>query len=224
MGQSNSTLKSANLYEKIQTELTELITKFKPWTEQSICDQFVVVYKNQLSQLNTNELANLSVSIGIKFPDQPENKDEMCNAIVNHYLIRTGLLNEIYSELKRSYESITSCIGGPICLNVNEVVTDMVECQKIKGIWIDKEVYHNIVKELKHHDKYHIWMKYVNSLDHVWGKYLRKIHHVINLIKTNKDTTNDNIFNELKVYAHEIIRKMKNVTKIYCLIVANFHK
>lgn len=224
MGQSSSNIKSHNSYEKLQKELSDLITNFQPWTNKEICDQMVIVYKDRLAHLSPNDIMNLSVSIGIKHPDQPENKEELCSMIVNHYLSRIGLLNEIILEMRKCYENIMACIKGPICLNVNDIVTDIIECQKYKGIWIEKNTYTNIIENLKRTNQHDIWLKYVNNLDLVWGKYIKKILHVINLIKNKKETSNDNIFEEIRSYTHDVLRKMKYVTKIYCLIVTNFGK
>lgn len=224
MGQTSTKLESINSYESLVKDMNDLLSEYKPWVSKELCDQMVIVYKNKLSDLSTNDLMNLSVSVGIQHPQQIENKEQLCSNIINHYLIRIGLLNEIASEMKKCYENINACMTGQICLNVNDVITDLMECQKNDGLWIDKEMYNVVVENMKLNGNYTIWMTYVNSLDKVWDKYIKKIHRFVKLIKLDKRTNNDNIFSILKNHIHELLRKMKYVTKIYCLIVANFGK
>jgi hypothetical protein len=224
MGQTNGKLDSVNSYESLLEEMNTLLSEYKPWTNKEICNQMVIVYKNKLSDLSTNDLMNLSVSIGIQHPKQAENKEQLCGSIINHYLMRIALLNEITSEMKKCYEDINACISGEICLNVNDVITDIIECQKNDGLWVDKEMYGVVIQNMKLNGNYRIWLSYVKSLDTIWDKYIKKIHRMIKLIKNDRRANNDNIFNILKNHCHDILRKMKYVIKIYCLIVANFGK
>lgn len=222
MGQTPSHYTSNNLYAKIQNEIRHMIYNYQIWTDDKICDKLETIYHDKLITFNKSDILNATMSIGLKHEtDVP--KDELCHRIIIHYKKRLDILIKIKNALEKSYDQILSVTSGNVCRNVDEYVGDFFTCAQKNGLWLNEEQYQAKLKQIKQTAEHNLWIKYVTGLDKNWKKYINKLNKIITVIKNDVDNNmSDASFDELNKHTDEVIRKMKYVCDIYCLIIINF--
>ena len=127
MGVNYSALKQkereiGKLQHDIKEHADELLARSKNIgydlnNSQAICDRLVYYYGEQLRQFNRSTLSDTAVRVGI-VPSEDDlkgiNKNDICNAIVEHYRSRIDLIQYI--------EAITQsglCVEAPLMFNAN---------------------------------------------------------------------------------------------------------
>lgn len=227
MGQSSSRFQSESLHNKIIEEVKELIYKYDFWTKEDICDKLALVYYDKLIQFKSSDILDASASVGIvydkKVDDKEIDKHELCAKIIDHYRKRIELLNDIKTAVEEGYLKLLRAQKGPICKNADKYVGDFLECQKIKGVWLNEDQYGKIVENLKKNGNYDEWKTHIVNLDSSWKKNLQKLSDVIEIIKRDIDNSIDESkFAELKKHTNETIEKIEKMSNIYYLLATNF--
>jgi hypothetical protein len=217
-----STIKSFDIYDKLQMDIDNLIYKHQFWTDERVCKKLEVMYGNDILQITRSDILNISARIGIKY-DKTDETNILCSKIIQHYSERVKILAYIKIELKKIYRKVLTAQSGPICKKVDGVVDDFFMCNKLNGIWISSEQYANIISNIKLLPSYSIWITHVENLDKSWLKYMKKIKKVVEMIKQDTSNSLDTIsLIDLRLYSEETIRKMNYVCDIYCLLLINF--
>jgi hypothetical protein len=218
---SNLTKPHNTLYNKIREEVRTLIFKYDFWTHEDICDKLTLVYYDKLIQFKKSDLLDASAYIGIKH-DGLE-REELCEQIIQHYKKRIDLLKLIWDAVDRGHQRVTQAREGPICRNVNKYVDEFFECEKMQGLWLNKEQYNQIINRLKELNIYGNWISHIQGLENKWKKYMSYLYKVIKSIRDDVDNTmDDDMFEELRKTSRLVITKMDYVCDIYYLLTINY--
>ena len=215
---------SQDLYSHIKQTVTDLVYKYKFWTDEGICDKLSVVYYDKLIQFQKLDLLDASAAIGIKY-DQADNveKGKLCSNIINHFQKRINLLEEIWEAVDKGYRRVNHAKSGPICRNVDAYVEDFFTCKKYNGLWLNQEQYADIINRLKELNIHDNWLKHISDLDRKWQKYMKILLKSIDIIKEDiNNSMDDETFTELEVATRAIIKKMNYICDIHYLLVTNY--
>ena len=226
MGNNTSMFSSHGLYNKIQAELKTIADKFNFWTDQQLCNNLEVIYRDKLLKYNSSELLNVSTQLGIKYDVGSEiNKQQICNNLINHYKKRIDLLIEISDGLTKCYNKTISAQKGPVCQKLDGYVEHFFKCNEYKGLWVSEEQYQTIINNIKATGRYDNWMEHIENLDSIWLKYLKQLAIIVSDIKKDIHTTmSEDSFNYLTLTTRDIIRNMDKTTDIFYLLVINFQE
>lgn len=214
--------KNTNLYNTIQTEVNNLITSYQFWTNNELCSSIEPVYYDKLLKFDKTDLINTSTIIGIKFSNSID-KNQLCKQIIEHFKDRIVLLKRIYEAIDKVKRKIDRVKSGPVCKNVDGYIEDFITCQKYNGLWINKEQYEEIIKNLSKTKLFNEHLTYVYKLEDKWKSSMNHLYNIIMILK--KDTNNaisDDDFIKLRDNAELVIEKLHYITDIYYLLTINY--
>lgn len=213
---------SNDLYNEIRTSIDELLDEYKFWTNKNVCKDLEFVYYDKLIRFKKSDLLNASTAIGYKFNDNV-NKPAICNTIISHYKKRIELLKYILQTVQKAQQKIDRANNGPVCRNVDGFISDLYNCNQIKGAeWMNKNAYKEYVKQLKKHERYDTWKHWLDKLINYYDTTLQKIQIIINKIKGDVNRSiSEGEYKALMAHTQETLKSLNTLSDIYYLLAIN---
>lgn len=206
---------------ELEKDLSQMITDYKFWTDESICNKIEVFYYDKLIKFHKKDLLDISTSIGIIY-DTDTDKRELCNIIIQNYKAKLDIVKIIYDAVIKVNEKLDYATHGSVCRCVDEYINDFINCQKYNGQWIGKNHYDELVKKHKNTNKYELWTSHIISLQKKHEEYINKLKNFVDKIKLDISNTmtieelveiKNNVTNTIKTYDH--------ITNVLYLLIIN---
>jgi len=208
------------IYE-IKNTIRELIKNYSMWNNIDTCLKLEAIYRDKLTTLTTDQLFNVSLSMGYKYNSL--SKDKICKFIIDHYKNRIKLLQYINKNIDFCSNMINQAKNGPNCKNVNKYIDDFFKCTMIPhALWISKEEYAELINNLKFNDKLKFLIGWIDDLEKHYNDSLSKLLSIIKMIKKDIDSTiSQSEFEIIKINTQTIVKNMKTLCEIYYLLAIN---
>lgn len=207
---------------EIDSTIIDLIEEYNIWSNAKICDKLESIYNYKLLQLDHSDLLKITYALkrsNMDITDIPKNK--LCEYIICHYKDRINLLRQVSASIKECTTMIDRTKNGPVCRGSHEYIDEFFKCNEVpKAVWIDKIDYNKVVSKLKMDKRYN---NFIKDLDKHYHASLIKIKKIIDIIKNDmKGTISNSNFENIKTHTEIVLKDLKTICKIYCLLIINF--
>lgn len=218
--------RSDYLYQEIRKTIKDLVEEYKFWADDGICRELEVIYYNKLLKFDIDKLADASTAIGFSHHKEiaEQDKEKICQRIIDHYKKRIELLKFIDKAVKRGRNRIDHALNGPVCRNVDTFVEDFFTCKKIpNAVWIEKTQYDQIVDKFFKANRNQEWEKYIDKLDFYYYQCLQKLLITIDQIKKSiHHSVSEARFAQIENRAKRLVKHMDNICDIFYLLAINY--
>ena len=176
----------------VATDLTETYsTKF---LDPKFCTTIALIYNDKLMNFRKHDLNNVSMTLGL-VADIPEQKQQLCSKIVQHYTDRVNLIAAIQQSLNYCSNRIFALTSGPRCEG-NPEIFDQAVCTQSNGRWVSA-----ITPPDANVPENKLWYNY---LYHMQSKYLEVLARMLDILKQLRDFDEDINDERLKMLGLEV--------------------
>lgn len=218
MGQSNSkSVYSYNqtqldLIEKIQERAKKLTDSYQEeFLDPDFCNQIALIYNNKLTKFRKQEIDGVRYTLGL-VNDNPQTKQQVCQMIVNHYLLRIQLIKKLETTLGFTYQRIAALTMGPRC----DGYPDIFEREKCpNGRWQGLVVLPADILENRN------WYQQVHDLQREYIKYLKRLESILDQLDNFDEYINSEKLSLLETeFAKLSLHLQRNSDERYRLILS----
>jgi len=209
------------LSHNLESDIDELMASYSYWKSADICERLEVVYYDKIIKFHQSDLLETSTAVGI-VPDNDFNREELCNRIIENYKLRAEILKIILDGISHGKNMIDRAKKGPICRNIDKFVSDPINCDTNKGIWITSASYGELLKKAHRDKRYSKWVEHFKNMEIKYKHYFYKLSKIFYKIKDNDENTlTQEQLVSIRDNCQVTVKKMSQIVEILFLLTTS---
>ena len=206
------------LSQSLESDIDELLGSYSYWKNEDICERFEVIYYDKIIKFHQSDLLETSTAIGIT-PDDEYDREELCNRIIENYKLRAEIVQIILDGVMHGKNMIEHAKRGPVCRNIDKYVSDPINCDTNKGIWLSSSSYNELLTRAQKNKQYSKWMDHFKNMEGKYKHYFYKLSKIFYKIKDNDDNTlTKEQLISMRDTCQSTIKKMSQILEILYLL------
>lgn len=202
--------------EELIREITEISIKLaenynKEFLRPDFCNRVALVATEKLGNYSKSQLNDVVYTLGVVAED-PMLKENLCQAIIDHYMKRIQLISTIINSLEPCSKMVKAVNTGPICVG-NPDIFDEQECKDSNNEWQNFNfMTYNIDKSAPQNQAF---LNSLNNLNIEFTKDLESVKKILEDIMNINYNIADEQLDNLQMETQQLITTMEYKCKLY---------
>lgn len=202
--------------EELIREITEISINLaenynKEFLRPDFCNRVALVATEKLGNFSKSQLDDVVYTLGVVAED-PMLKENLCQAIIDHYMKRIQLISTIINSLEPCSKMVKAVNTGPICVG-NPDIFDKQECNDNGNNWQNFNfMTYNIDKNAEQNKAF---LNSLNNLNIEFTRDLEAIKKILEDVMNINYNIADEQLDNLQIETQQLITTMEYKCKLY---------
>lgn len=201
--------------EELIREITEISINLaenynKEFLRPDFCNRVALVTTEKLGNYSKTQLNDVVHTLGVVAED-PMLKENLCQAIIDHYMKRIQLISIIVNSLEPCSKMVKAVNTGPICVG-NPDIFDESECNKSGNDWqAFNFMTYNIDKDVEQNKPF---LDSLNNLNMEFTRDLEAIKKILEDLMNINYNIEDEQLDNLQIETQQLLTSMEYKCKL----------